>query len=255
MPMHDWTRVDPNDYHHFHFAWIAALAQSLNTGRLPPGYYAMAEHTIIPFVPDLLTLEAPAGPEQEPSEDSDTGPVIATIAAPPKTRVAETEKGRKVKPIGRRRLAIRHARGRQLIAVIEIVSPSNKSKKEEFSDLIGKSVQLLRQGIHLVVIDPFPPTARDPNGIHAVIWEVLTGKKFTLPEDKPLTLAAYAARGDNVYSAFVEPLAVGDPLIDMPLFLTPERHVNAPLIETYQAAWDAFPAPLRPLLEGAAATR
>ena len=36
MPMHDWTRVDPNDYHHFHLAWIAALAHALNTGRLPP---------------------------------------------------------------------------------------------------------------------------------------------------------------------------------------------------------------------------
>ncbi len=40
MPMHDWTRVAPNDYHDFHFAWIAAIRQALNMGRLPPEYFA-----------------------------------------------------------------------------------------------------------------------------------------------------------------------------------------------------------------------
>lgn len=254
MPMHDWTRVDPNDYHDFHFAWIAALRQSLNTGRLPPGYYAMAEHTVAPFVPDVLTLAVPADQVEELSEDFDPRNATTATAAPPKTRVAATEPGRTVKQVGRRRVAIRHSRNRQLIAVIEIVSPSNKEKKPQFVDLIGKSVQLLRQGVHLLLIDPFPPTARDPNGLHAAVWKELTGKKFIPPEDKPLTLAAYAARGEDVFSAFVEPLAVGDPLVDMPLFLTPETHVNAPLVETYQTAWSGFPAPLRPLLEASPAT-
>jgi hypothetical protein len=159
-----------------------------------------------------------------------------------------------VKPVGRRRVAVRHARNRHLVAVIEIVSPSNKRKQKEFTDLVEKSAQLLRQGVHLLLIDPFPPTARDPHGLHAALWKELTGKKFTPPEDKPLTLASYAARGDDVFSAFVEPLAVGDSLIDMPLFLTPETHVDAPLVETYQTAWTGFPAPLRPVLEGAPAS-
>jgi hypothetical protein len=254
MPMHDWTRVDANDYHHFHFEWIAALAHALNTGRLPAGYYAMAEHTVVPFVPDVLTLEIPAEVGVDFSSEADSASGAIATAVPPKTRVAETERGRKVKPVGRRRVAVRHARNRHLVAVIEIVSPSNKRKKPEFADLIAKSVQLLRQGVHLLLIDPFPPTPRDPNGLHAVLWKELTGKRFTPPEDKPLTLASYAARGDAVFSAFVEPLAVGDPLIDMPLFLTHEAHVDAPLVETYQTAWTGFPAPLRPFLEGAPAS-
>lgn len=254
MPMHDWTRVDANDYHHFHLEWIAALAHSLNLGRLPPGYYAMAEHTVVPFVPDVLTLEVPTELGDDFSDFSESGNAATAIAVPPKARVVETEHGRKVKPVGRRRIAIRHARDRRLVAVIEIVSPSNKAKKPEFADLVAKSVQLIRQGIHLMVVDPFPPTTRDPHGLHAAIWKDLTGKKFDPPPDKPLTLASYVARGNNVYSAFVEPLAVGDPLIDMPLFLTPETHVRAPLAETYETAWSGFPAPLRPLLEGATAT-
>ena len=247
MPIHDWTRVDPNDYHDFHFAWIAAIRQALNTGRLPPEYFAMAEHTTPPYVPDVLALTLPT-PEgaTDPKPTNDTGGV-ATLTAPA-VRVSSTEKGKKNKPAGRRRVAIRHTRNRRLVAVIEIVSPSNKASKAEFADLRDKSVELLRAGVHLLLIDPFPPTARDPHGLHDAVWRALTGKRFEPPDDKPLTLAAYAARGANTFSAFVEPTAVGDALRDMPLFLTGEMHVPTPLEETYQSAWAGFPAPLRPLL-------
>lgn len=254
MPMHDWTRVVPNDYHHFHQAWITFLATALNGGLLPSGYFALSEHTTPPYVPDILTLTLPANEGQpdsvsEPTEGSGS---VATLAAPV-SRVASTEPGKKRKAAGRRRVAIRRAQNRRLVAVIEIVSPSNKASKDEFTDLRDKSVELLRAGVNLLLIDPFPPTARDPKGLHDALWRALTGKGFDPPADKPLTLAAYVARGDNTFSAFVEPVAVGDRLPDVPLFLTPQAHVSTPLEETYQAAWAGFPVPLRPLLESPAA--
>jgi hypothetical protein len=242
MPMHDWTRVDPNDYHSFHLLWIASLTTALNRNLLPTGYYAMSDHTTPPFIPDVVTLST-----QYPAGSEDAGGLAVAVA--PKTRISATEHGRKQKLAGRRRVAIKHIRDRQIVAVIEIVSPSNKAKKLEFNDLVGKSVQLLRQGVHLMLIDPFSPTRRDPNGLHAAVWKELTGKKTALEENKPLTLASYAARGDDMYSSFVEPLAVGDTLPDMPLFITPGRYVPAPLEESYRTAWDGFPAPLRKLLE------
>jgi len=50
--------------------------------------------------------------------------------------------------------------------------------------------------------------------------------------------------------AYVEPVAVGQPLPDMPLFLKPEFYVPAPLEETYRTTWDDFfPAALKGLLE------
>jgi hypothetical protein len=247
MPMHDWTRVDPNDYHDFHFSWIAALSHPLNTGLLPPGYFAMAEHTAPPYASDVLTLSLPK-PDQPVERADPEGGTTATAIAPPVTHVASTERGRKRKPVGRRRIAIRHVRNRRLVAVIEIVSPSNKASKAEFADLRDKSIGLLSGGVHLLLIDPFPPTARDPKGLHDAVWRGLTGKRFEPPADKPLTLAAYVARGADTFSAFVEPLAVDDRLPDMPLFLTDEHHVATPLEETYQSAWAGFPAPLRPLL-------
>lgn len=246
MPMHDWTRVDPNDYHHFHGRWIFALTDALNLGGLPAGYFALAEHTVPTYMPDVLTLTLPGSERPSKGEEPTDGGVSVATLAPPVTRVADTEEGKK--RAGRRRVAIAHARNRRLVAVIEIVSSSNKGSKADFADLRDKSVELLRAGIHLLLIDPFPPTARDPKGLHDAVWRALTGKRFDPPADKPLTLAAYAARGANTFSAFVEPLAVGDQLAAMPLFLTPEAHVLTPLEETYQSAWAGFPAPLRPLL-------
>ena len=46
-----------------------------------------------------------------------------------------------------------------------------------------------------------------------------------------------------------EPVAVGDALPDMPLFLTNDLHVTVPLESTYQTAWDASPEELRLAVE------
>ena len=72
MPIHDWTRVDAGTFHHFHHRWTAALCDALNTGGLPPDYFALAEQVVSGPIPDVLTLrlrnngaetaEAPGGP-------------------------------------------------------------------------------------------------------------------------------------------------------------------------------------------------
>jgi hypothetical protein len=49
--------------------------------------------------------------------------------------------------------------------------------------------------------------------------------------------------------AFIEPVAVGDTLINMPLFLQPGRYVEAPLEETYRIAFDSVPRRWRAILE------
>jgi hypothetical protein len=43
MPIHDWARVDPGIFHHFHTAWITHISDALNDGLLPGGYYALVE--------------------------------------------------------------------------------------------------------------------------------------------------------------------------------------------------------------------
>src|SRR5262249_1818664 len=107
---------------------------------------------------------------------------------------------------------------------------------------------LIRQGVHLLVVDLFPPGPRDPQGIGKAIWDEFAEEDLELPSDKPLTLAAYDAGPPRV--AYFEPVAVGDMLPQMPLFLKSESYVLPPLEATYGTAWKGFPAPLKQLLEG-----
>jgi hypothetical protein len=64
---------------------------------------------------------------------------------------------------------------------------------------------------------------------------------------KPLTLAAYECGLST--RAYVEAVAVGDVLPDMPLFLQPGGQVPVPLERTYQTAWVAVPRRWRDVLE------
>lgn len=147
------------------------------------------------------------------------------------------------------RISIRHPLG-EVVAVIEIVSPGNKDSRHSLRSFVEKAVAFLRNGIHLLIVDLFPPSARDPQGIHKAIWDELADDPFELPAGKPLTLVSYQT-GDGI-TAHIEPLSVGDPLPDMPLFLTPREHILVPLEATYAATWAACPEPIRELVEGTA---
>ena len=59
MPIHDWTRVYAGIFHDFHHEWISVIRRALNSGLLPPDYYALAEQIVSGLGPDVLTLEVP----------------------------------------------------------------------------------------------------------------------------------------------------------------------------------------------------
>ena len=70
--------------------------------------------------------------------------------------------------------------------------------------------------------------------------------QFIFP-DKPLTLAAYSA--GLLKKAYVTPIAVGEALPDMPLFLTDADYLPVPLKTTYAAAWRGVAKRWRSVLE------
>ena len=252
MAIHDWTRVDPGIFHHFHQGWIVAITTALNR-VLPADYYALAEQQGAGFEPDVLTLRADGnqGEDDDPAPSPGSRPVGndaggGVLATDPRVRIrAETdlEFYRRKQDVA----AVRHASGDRLVAVVEFVSKGNKAGRKAFDDFLRKAAQFLEHGVHLLIVDLQPPTERDPQGIHGAIWDEVAGEAFDRPADKPLTLAAYES-GTGV-RAFVEPVAVGDALIDMPLFLEPGRHVAVPLEETYRTAFDSVPRRWRTALE------
>jgi len=241
MPIHDWTRVDAGLFHAFHQSWIIALCNDLNADVLPPEYFALPEQSIHGPIPDVLTLNLSSGPD-EPDGDA-IGVAVAT--APPHTRLVRHAEDR-IYVRKANRVAVRHRHG-QFVAVVEIVSPGNKASKGELRTFVEKSSELIMQGVHLLVIDLFPPSKRDPQGIHKAIWDEFQEEDLNLPADKPLTLASYDAGPPPV--AYVEPVAVGDALPDMPIFLKPDFYVLAPLESTYESTWFHFPTPMKRLLE------
>jgi hypothetical protein len=112
---------------------------------------------------------------------------------------------------------------------------------------VEKAAAALARGYHLLLIDLQPPGPRDPQGLHGVLWSEIGDDSYVAPPETPLTLAAYAA--DRPKTAYVEPIAVGDVLPEMPLFLDPWSYVSAPLGATYQAAWRGVPQRWRRVLE------
>jgi hypothetical protein len=237
MPIHDWTRVEAGDFHHFHQRWIGAIADALNGGLLPPEFMAMSEQVTGRPIPDVVTLQTrrPKG--------SLGG--VAVKEAPPTARVIQ--KHDQIDYAKRAdRVVIRHGRGR-VVAIIEIVSPGNKSNWHAIRSFIEKAVDILTQGIHLLVVDLFPPTPRDPEGIHKAIWDEFGDEPFDFLANKPLTVVSYI--GSDSPTAYVESLGVGDVLPSLPIFLTDEYYVPAPLESTYSEAWGVYPALLKELIE------
>ena len=217
MPIHDWTRVDAGLFHNFHQSWAVALCSALNAGVLPGDYFALVEQNIRGPIPDVLTLQLPRGAE---------GPAngaggVAVAAAPPCARLVRRSEANLYADKANR-ITVRHRHG-DVVAVIEILSPGNKASQVEFKAFVAKSAALVRQKIHLLVIDLFPPGRRDPQGIHKAIWDEFEEEELDRPTDKPLTLAAYDAGPPQV--AYVEWVAVGDMLPEMPIFLKPEIYV------------------------------
>jgi hypothetical protein len=226
MPMHDWTRVDAGIYHDFHHKWISEIKRALNRGLLPADYYALAELAATGFGPDVLTLQdIPIAPGS-----------AAAIAGQPRPKTSYyAERSGQLTQRRKSMVAIRHASGDR----IEVLSPGNKNNTHAFRAFVQKACELIEQRIHLLLLDPFPLGRRDPNGIHAAIWDQFADEAFELPGHKPLTLVAYEA--DLSTRAYIETVAVGDALPDMPLFLAPGRHILVPLEATYQAAWHSVP--------------
>ena len=244
MPIHDWTRVDAGIFHAFHHDWITEIARALNRGLLPTEYYALPEQMAGGLGPDILTLRRPGG-NGTPTDLGIPNGGVALAVAPPKVRIRMRSEANQYAAKANV-VAIRHVSNHQVVAMVEIVSPGNKNNQNGLNSFVRKAREALAAGIHLLILDLFPPGPRDPQGLHREIWGDDCGPDYALSPDKQLACISYV--GGPGAEAFIEPITVGDTLPDMPLFLTPEVYVSVPLEPTYQSAWESLPAFWRDVL-------
>jgi hypothetical protein len=220
MPLHDWPRVPSGLFHHFHQGWAIEICRRLNHGRLPESLSALVER------------------------DSAQGG--AAILERPKTKIhRQTDKAYYADKADR--ITIRHHLGR-IVAFIEIVSPGNNDGDRALEQFVGKIADAMQQGIHVLVLGLFPPTSRDPAGIHKAIWDQFDREDFELSRQQDRVFASYESAGEQI--AHIETIGLGEPLPDMPLFIAPGAHVLVPLEESYMSAWEDTPAAVRRQVAG-----
>ncbi len=242
MPVHDWTRVYAGLFHDFHQTWSIYIKNALNAGLLPAGLTALVEQRAGPKEPDVLAVDSMAA--QRRTGEPDGGLLTAT---PPATRLV-LKSSKEFYSDRANRIVVKHRLG-PTVAVIEIVSPGNKDSKRAFKEFLDKSFEFLKAGIHLLVVDLFPPTRRDPFGVHRAIWDEFEDEDvlFEFPPGKDRILASYQAGREM--AAYVEPIALGDTLPDMPLFIVEGRHIKVPLEAAYQTTWSVLPRELQAIVE------
>ncbi len=236
MPVHDWSRVSAGTFHDFHNSWIVELKRVLNQGLLPEGYYAQSEQDAWDVSPDVLTLQTADDPAGPPFR---SGGVSAVADSPPQVSIVAVADESDAYSSRRRTLVIRHESGDEIVSLLEILSAGNKNRAAKLDRFLDKAVSALLAGYQLLIIDLHLPGRFDPQGIHGAIWEQFDSRPYIHPADKPLTLAAYTAA--IPHKAYVEPVAIGDVLPKMPLFLDVDWYVSVPLEETYMAAYRTIP--------------
>lgn len=236
MPVHDWTRVSDGTFHDFHYSWVLEIKRALKRGLLPKGYYVMAEQIGGDLgAPDVLTLQKASDTPESDASLSGT----ATLTESPPVVHARATIARDSYARMQRSLVIRHTSDDRIVAMIEIVSAGNKSSRHALRSFLDKAVAALDSGVHLLLVDVHPPGPRDPHGIHQALLNEIGTEEYSLAREHPLTVVAYI--GGTVVEAFVEHFAVGQPIPQMPLFLTRENYVRVPLEATYMAAWEDVP--------------
>ena len=240
MPLHDWSRIPSGLFHHFHQDWSIEITRALNRGRLPKGLSALVEQRAGPKEPDVLTIEEYSTPLGGIGADGG----LATVERPVTRVIRRTTK--QIYATRANRIVIRHHLGR-IVAVIEIVSPGNKDSRAALRDFVDKAIDFLRQGIHVLIVDLFPPSAIDPFGIHKAIWDEILLEDFLFPDGEDRILASYDAGREKI--AYIETVGVGDELPEMPLMLISDLHVKVPLEPTYQTAWQLSPDSYRHAVE------
>jgi hypothetical protein len=243
MSIHDWRLVDAAVFHSFHLAWISKIGAALNQGVLPSSHYALCERHRDGRASNFLELPEPEKPRKDPGRP---GKLCYLDESPPQPLVRDScthpEYGENV-------ITIRRSDFHKVVAAIRIVAPDIKRSQYRLDNFVGWAVEAIRDEISLLVIDVFPPGPYAPEGIHKAIWGEFIDNDFTLPEDKPLTLASYHAV--SIPEAFVEPIAVHAPIVDMPVFLSSNSYVLAPLEAGYRSAFETMPSVWLDVLNGA----
>jgi hypothetical protein len=224
----------------FHSNWANQIVADLNLRLLPTRYRSDAEtHLGIAVEIDVATFdeERPAGAQ------AGGGNGIATaVWAPPRATqtFAVDFPAQDVFEVR----VYDDERGQRLVAAVELVSPGNKDRAENRRAFVVKCASLLQQRVSVVIVDIITDRRADLRnelldmlGVSRSPTEPATGNLYavalrTRKEDGPWHLDLWQ-----------EPVALGQPLPTLPLWLAADFAVPLELETAYEASRRALRIP------------
>jgi len=211
-----------------HGGWPMEIVRDL-FAILPPGYQAEpAIHLDSPLEVDIATYEN----DVREGENRDEGGV-ATLAALAPTLTVEADLSNQ----DQYEILIYNVEfERELVAAIEIVSPSNKDRPRKRRLFVSKMASLLQRGVCVSIVDL---VSNLRSNLYDELLEVIgQGNPVVNAHSPTMYSATLRARGTTKGPALVDtwfyPMEVGQVLPILPIWLSSVRHVMLPLESSYE---------------------
>jgi hypothetical protein len=237
MPLRDHFRSPLDDRHSWdelHGLWPGLIVQDLFP-RLPERYVAATNvHLASSIEIDVATFEEDEADSPTSVEAAEGGVAVATaVWAPPRPTLSVAADLLDMDEYEVRVTDSR--RGRRLVAAVEIVSPSNKDRPDHRRAFVAKCAAMVRDQVCVAIIDLV--TTRTAN-LYADLLEFLGQTAPALTDGSPPLYAAacrFRALGNRTLETWAYPLALGQPLPTLPLWLAEDYAVPLELEPTYEA--------------------
>ncbi len=237
MPLRDHFRPPVEKRHSWdelHGGWPMMIVQHLFP-ILPEGYVAApGVHLGAAFEIDISAYEDVGAADAETVGAGSGGVAVAAWAPPQPTLTLEAELPDQDE-YEVRVYDDRH--GRRLAAAIEIVSPSNKDRPESRRAFVAKVAALLQRDVCVSIVDLV--TIRQFN-LYADLLELIGKSDLALGAEPPAIYAATVrgrkrTRRRPLLDFWFDPMALGQPLPSLPLWLDVDLGVTVDLEASYEA--------------------
>ena len=240
MPLRDHFHAPlakQRSWEELHGQWPAMMVVSL-VPKLPPGYVAGPRVHLGPYFEiDVASFEKDEPAEVAPAGGEPEGGVATAVWAPPQPTLEVLTDLPDQDEYEVRVYDLEH--DRRLVAAVEIVSPGNKDRPESRRAFVAKCAALLRQDVSVAIVDVV--TIRAFNLYAELLAFIGQTDPAVVPEPPPLYAAACrwksvpdAPRPRPRLQTWAYPLAVGQPLPTLPLWLADNLAVPLELEASYE---------------------
>jgi len=224
---------DRRSWEELHGGWPMMLVATLSR-KLPPRYVAGPRvHLGAYFEIDVASFEVeePSGLASE--GDAEDGGVASAVWAPPQPTLAVTTDLPDQDEYEVRVYDTKHQR--RLVAAVEIVSPANKDRPDHRGVFVAKCAALLRQHVSVAIVDVV--TTRQFNLYRDLLDLIGQADPSLAPVAPPIYASACRWRREGNLprlETWAHPLAVGQPLPTLPLWLADNLAVPLELEASYE---------------------